>query len=58
MALLDNSERAGAVDRDVPVVAQDDRQQVVSNVALVPARVHVALALRQTPRYQDSRALG
>jgi YbbR domain-containing protein len=49
VALLNNSGSTGLVSREVPVVAQDDQQQVVSNVTLQPTRVRVSLKLRQRP---------
>ncbi|MBB6051657.1 CdaR family protein [Armatimonas rosea] len=49
VALLDNTGASGAVRREVPVVAQDKNQQVVSRVNLKPTRVEVALLLRQAP---------
>ena len=49
VALLNNTGSSGAVDREVPVVAQDDKQQVISSVALQPAKVRVSLTLRQAP---------
>lgn len=49
VALLDNTGASGAVRREVPVVAQDKNQQVISRVNLKPTRVQVALLLRQAP---------
>ncbi len=49
VALLDNAGSSGAVEREVPVVAQDAKQQVISSVTLQPAQVRVSLSLRQAP---------
>ena len=49
VALLDNTTGAGAVEREVPVVAQDEKEQVVTTILLKPARVRVTLALRKAP---------
>lgn len=49
VALLDNTRGAGSVEREVPVVAQDEKEQVVSTVQLRPARVQVSIALRKAP---------
>ena len=49
VALLDNTRGAGSVEREVPVVAQDEKEQVVSTVQLRPARVQVSLSLRKAP---------
>lgn len=48
VALLDNTGGA-AVEREVPVVAQDAKEQVVSSVILKPARVVATLAIRKAP---------
>jgi YbbR domain-containing protein len=49
VANLNNSDGAGAVERTVPVVAQDERDQVLGGVTIEPTRVHVALTLRKAP---------
>lgn len=49
IALLDNAGSSGAVRREVPVVAQNHNQQVISQVSLKPNRVQVELLLRQAP---------
>lgn len=47
VAFLDNT--LGAVDREVSVVAQDEKEQVLSTVTLKPARVRVSLTTRKAP---------
>lgn len=49
VAALDNSDGAGAVERVLPVVAQDERDQALSMVEVRPSRVQVALTLRKAP---------
>lgn len=50
VALLDNADDTGsAIDRDVPIVAQDDRKQEMRAVELRPTRVKVMLGLRKVP---------
>ena len=49
VALLDNADTAGAVDREVPLSALDEKQQAIPSVQLRPDRVKVMLSLRKVP---------
>jgi YbbR domain-containing protein len=49
VAILEDTEGAGAINRSVELVAQDKRQEVVQGVEIMPSRVQVSLGLKKTP---------
>lgn len=49
VALLDNSDVVGTINRSADLVAQDRMREVVRGVEIVPPRVQVTLGLREKP---------
>ena len=49
VASLDNAGTAGAIERTIDVVAQDNKNRTVEKVTLKPERVRVQLLIQRTP---------
>jgi YbbR domain-containing protein len=49
VALLDNADSVGAVERTVGLIAQDRNERAVGSVTIVPSEVRVKLDVQRTP---------